>query len=524
MPTLPEPIRKPCGHERSHVVDSAFHGGGYSTRESRRIFCDVCRLQRWLDIEAALAMCQASLDLIPYEAANIIAREANIDRLDHAAISAGIRKSGHSLVPLLRELQRVIGNYSSQFVHHGATTQDIQDTGQTLEMRDVLDLVERDLLALLERLDVMATANRLQVMVGRTHAQPALPTTFGLKVAGWIDELTRHLVRIRQARPRLLVAQLAGGVGTMASFRGKGPVLLERFAAMLGINPPDVGWHVARDRIAEFVFLLAAVAATLARAADEIRTLCRPEFTELEERWETGRLGSSTMPHKRNPENAEQVVVLARLARAQVTLGLECMIVEHERDYRGTRLEWPAIAAVSHYTLAALSFTMTVIDSITVHPENMEATARTLADLACTEALSLLLGQRIGSARAFQIIHRLSQDAIDNHKTVRESALANHELGLVLERETIEQIFDPSSYLGSSGELVDRVLKTRRAVCAPPEADREPTSPGVAAYRPGTNASVASTAEGELHTPDVAVDAVDPNDMSITITGAREIR
>jgi adenylosuccinate lyase len=459
-----------CKHERSHVVDSAFHRGGYSTPESRRIFCDVCRLQRWLDVEVALAQCQAEMDMIPYEAANKIAGAARIDRLDHAAISAGIATMGHSLVPLLRQLQRGVGSYAAQYVHHGATTQDIQDTGQALEMRDVLDRVEIDLIAVLDRLDVIAVANRDQLTVGRTHAQPALPTTFGLKVAGWIDELTRHVERLREARPRLLVAQLAGGVGTMAAFQGRGPELLSRFAARLGLEAPDIGWHVVRDRVAEFIFLLAAVAASLARAADEIRLLCRPEFGELEERWDAGRLGSSTMPHKRNPENAEQVVVLARLARAQVALGLEGMILEHERDYRGTRLEWPAVAAVSHYTMTALSFTAVVIDSISVRATNMECTARELADLACTEALSFLLGNRIGQAKAFDLIHRLSQDAIDRKKTVRECALASHELNLILDHAMIEQIFDPKSYLGSAGELVDRVLARRRAVCGRDEA------------------------------------------------------
>lgn len=455
-----------CAHERSHVVDSSFHRGGYSTPDSRRIFCDVCRMQRWLDIEVALAMSQAEMEMIPYEAANRIQAAAHIELLDLPTISAGISRTGHSLVPLLRELQRVTGSYAAQFVHHGATTQDIQDTGQAMEMRDVFDRFEIGLVELLDKLDTLAVDNREQLTVGRTHAQPALPTTFGLKVAGWVDELTRHLVRMREARSRLFVAQLAGGVGTMASFRGRGPKLLERYAGKLGLSVPDVGWHVIRDRVAEFVFLLASAAGALARAADEIRTLCRPEFAELEERWGAERLGSSTMPHKRNPENAEQVVVLARLARAQVTLGLECMIVEHERDYRGTRLEWPAVSECSHYALTALQLTQTVVGSITVRAVDMESTARELADLACTEALSFLLGQRVGQAKAFTMIHRLSQDAIDRKKTIRECALASHELNLVIDRPTIEQIFEPTSYLGSAGELVDRVLATRREVCS----------------------------------------------------------
>jgi adenylosuccinate lyase len=455
-----------CAHARSSIVDNHFHRGGYSTADSRRIFCDVCRLQRWLDVEVALAESQAELDMIPHEAASRVRSSARIELLDHSAISKGIATTGHSLVPLLSELRNAVGSYTSQFIHHGATTQDIQDSAQSLEMRDVLDLVEAQLVAFLDKLDPIAVANRDQLTVGRTHAQPALPTTFGLKVAGWIDELTRHVVRIREARPRLLVAELHGGVGTMAAFRGRGPELLERFAAKLGLGVPDVGWHVVRDRVAEYVFLLASVCAALARAADEIRTLCRPEFGELEEHWEAGRLGSSTMPHKRNPENAEQVVVLARLARAQVTLGLEAMIVEHERDYRGTRLEWPAVASVSHYTLTALQLSHLVVDLISVRSEVMQSTALALSDLACTEALTFLLGQRVGQAKAFHLVHRLSQDAIDRKVSVRECALASHELGLVLDRDLIIDIFQPASYLGSAGALVDRVLATRRKVCS----------------------------------------------------------
>jgi adenylosuccinate lyase len=425
----------------------------------------MCRLQRWLDIEVALAMSQAELDMIPYEAANIIQASARIENLDQTAIAKGIEMTGHSLVPLLRELQKFIGSYASQFVHHGATTQDIQDTAHSLEVKEVLDLVEMKVIEVLDHMDRLASDNRLQLTVGRTHGQPALPTTFGLKVAGWIDELTRHVVRIREARSRLIVAQLAGGVGTMASFRGKGPALLEKFAARLGLNVPEIGWHVIRDRVSEFVFLLASVASSAARACDEIRTLCRHEFAELLEHWAAGRVGSSTMPHKRNPENAEQVVVLARLARAQVGLSLEGMILEHERDYRGTRLEWPAVAAASHYTLAALSLTHTVITSISVRKQQMELNARKMADLECTEALSFLLGQCVGQAKAFSLIHKLSQDALDQKMPIRDCAIANHELNLILDRKTIEQVFEPASYLGSAGELVDKVLETRRRVC-----------------------------------------------------------
>src|SRR5688500_18549788 len=203
-----------CLHERSQIADSYFHSGGYSTEESRRIFCDVCRMQRWLEIEAALALSQSDLGMIPEDVAHRIAQHARIELIDLEEVRRGIAETGHSLVPLLRGLERSCGGYAGQFVHHGATTQDIQDTGMSLEMRDVLERVDHDLSRLMAGLGAIAREHRDQVMMGRTHAQPALPTTFGLKVAGWIDELLRHRERIAEARPRVLVAQLFGGVGT----------------------------------------------------------------------------------------------------------------------------------------------------------------------------------------------------------------------------------------------------------------------------------------------------------------------
>lgn len=385
-----------CSHARSHVVDSRFHGHGYSTITSHRIFCDVCRLQRWLDIEAALAGAQAELGLIPIEHAEAIAAAASIETLDEAAIARAIQATGHSLVGLLRALEAAAGDDARTSVHFGATTQDIQDTGQALEMREVLSEVQHGLEALVHTLLPFAIEHRDSLMIGRTHARPALPTTFGFKVVGWVDEPCRQLDRVTQARPRLLVAQLGGGVGTMAGFGALGPELLARFARRLGLGVPAVTWHAIRDRVAEFGCLLGMIASTLARIADEIRTLGRPEFGELEEAWSRGQIGSSTMPHKRNPEVCEQIVVLARLARAQVPLLLDAMTTEHERDGRTLRLEWPAVADVSHYTLTAVHLLEQVLQGLRVHTDTMADHAREVGDLICSEAIMLALAQVLG--------------------------------------------------------------------------------------------------------------------------------
>jgi adenylosuccinate lyase len=211
-----------CRHERGHITDSRFYGGRYATAESRRIFCDNCRNQRWLDIEAALALAEAELGIIPEEAARQIAAAAKLELLDLDAVAAEIDHTGHSLVGLLRVFENVCQGTSGQFIHYGATTQDIQDTGQSLEIRDVLDALEPKLRQIIGYLADHAEAQAESLGLGRTHAQPALPIAFGLKIASWVDELLRHMERLEQLRPRVVVAQLFGGAGTMAGFGTQG--------------------------------------------------------------------------------------------------------------------------------------------------------------------------------------------------------------------------------------------------------------------------------------------------------------
>lgn len=452
----------PCAHERAHITDSRFYRDAYSTPASRRIFCDVCRMQRWLDVEAALALSQAELGLIPADAAERIAAAARIDQIDLDEVEQGIRRTAHSLVPLLTTLAQACPGQAGQFVHYGATTQDIQDTGQALEMRDVLDEVDDEMRGMIADLAHLATTHRDTLMIGRTHARPALPTTFGLKVAGWIDELLRHAERLSAMRPRILVAQLHGGVGTMASFGGRGPALVDRFADRLGLEVPRTGWHVARDRVAEFLATLAMLAATLGRIADEVRTLGRPEFGEVTEGWHYGKVGSSTMPHKRNPEAAEQVVVLARLARANATLAFDGMLQEHERDSRGLRLEWVAVADVSHHTLAALAVLGPLLAGLEVNADHMAERAREAAEEICSESLMLALGRSFGKQRAHALVYELTQQAHDEGSSLRLAIEQRHDLVANLAPGEVGSIFDPASYLGSAGELVDGVVAAAR--------------------------------------------------------------
>jgi adenylosuccinate lyase len=450
--------RAKCRHDRSHITDSVLHGHSYSTAASKRIFCDVCRYQRWLDIEAALALTQGELGVLPMQVARDIAAAARVELLDLDEVRAVTARSGHSLIGLLRALQNVCPHGSGEYVHYGATTQDIQDTGQSLEIRDVLDELDRLLRVIVACLVRLAERHGGDVALGRTHAQPALPMGFGVKLAGWIDELLRHADRIEAMRPRLLTVQMFGAVGTMSGFGEWGLAVLQGFAARLGLAVPACGWHVARDRIAEYVATLAMVTASLGRIADEVRLLSRPEFGEVEEPWQHGSIGSSTMPHKRNPERCEQVVALARLSAGLVTPALMSMSGDGERDARALRIEWACVPDAAHYCLAAAELSADIVGGLRVVPARLAANVAAVREQVATEQLMFALAGKLGKQTAYERVYELVHRSRTGGRSLRAEIAADAMLDQLLSAGELDRVFDASRHLGKSRELTRRVI------------------------------------------------------------------
>ena len=457
-----------------HIVDSGFYSSSYTTPEARKIFCDKYRYQRWLDVEVALALTQAELGMIPLAAAENIRDKANIACLDLEAVKQGLKVTSHSLMPLLDALRRVCGRGAGQFIHFGATTQDIQDTAQMLEIREVIAIVDRDLRAIIRQVIRLAERCRDLVTIGRTHTQHALSMTLGLKMAVWLDELWRGCERLAASRERILVSQLFGGVGTMDAFGDQAFELLDRFSARLGLTPPQTAWHNARDRIAEFLADLALIAGALARIADEIRCLARNEIGELEEPFQFGKIGSSTMPHKRNPEMCEQVVVLARLINANAGLGLDGLTSEHERDYRSVRLEWVTITDTSLYICGQLAMMKEILNNLIIHEERISANVERAATGISTEALMFFLGRDMGKQTAHQLIYETSMEALEKGGSLVDLLLKRPEVAGKFSREEIEQTINPANHIGMSAELTSRTIDYVTAGLAALPAVAEP--------------------------------------------------
>jgi len=438
---------------------SGLYGHLWGTGELAEVFDEPAMVQSWLDILVALAAAQASLGLIPASSADAIAAGARVEALDLGYVAEQTRLTGHSTLGLIRGLLRVLPEHAREHVYLGATVQDVTDTWFGLIMREVGGVVYRDLRALEARVLALAAAHRDTVMAGRTHGQPGTAITFGFKAAGWADELRRHVVRLREGRPRWLVGQLGGAVGALGFFGAAGPRLRARFCAELGLADPGISWLVARDRVAEFGGVLAMVCGTLARIGTEVFELGRPEIGELAEALAPGAVSSITMPHKRNPEGSEHLDTLARLARSAAALLVEGMVGAHERDGRSWKAEWLALPEVCQLTGAALRLAGSLVDGLRVHPEAMAATvARYGGDLA-TERVLAELTARLGKHRAQQALHEALREP-DGADWVGELAAR----GVASERELRGWLAAPPD-VAAAVAMVD-------AVCAAAHAAR----------------------------------------------------
>jgi adenylosuccinate lyase len=385
----------------ARIADSAMYGHLWGTPAVRAVFCERSRLQGWLDVLAALARAQAAEGLVPAPAADLITSRARVGLLDLDVVAAETRASGHSTLGLIRALRQVLPEDVHPYVYVGATVQDLTDTWTATALRTVLAEVRRDLLRTEEHALDLAVRHRDTLVAGRTHGQPGAPVTFGWKAASWADELRRHLDRLREGRPRWLVGQLGGGVGSLA---GQGPRALAvraRFCAELGLADPGISWLTARDRIAEVGTVLAMVTGTLARIGNEVLELQRPELGELREPVAEGTVGSITMPHKRNPERSEHLDTVARLTRASAAVLLEGMSGVHERDGRSWKAEWLALPEVC---LLAATACATAADLLAGLEVDAEAMGRNLDDYTGSEQALRLLGPRLGRHEAREVL------------------------------------------------------------------------------------------------------------------------
>ncbi|HVH82177.1 MAG TPA: adenylosuccinate lyase family protein [Stellaceae bacterium] len=429
------------------------------------------RWQAWLDVEAALAVAQAEFGIIPREAAEAIAKAAKYELMDRARLDEGFARTGHTIVPLVWELSRVVGEPHGGWVHWGATTQNITQTGDLLVLRQAHGIFLRLMADALDAAAALAERGAALPMPGRTHGQHALPATFGYKVAVWIDELIRHIERFRQAAPRLFVAMLGGGAGTYASLGEMGPKVQAGIARHLGFGSMRVPSRVLLDHLAENICLLGMLAASCGRVGREIYTLMKTEFGEVEEPVPPGTVGSSTMPQKRNPKLCQDIIAAAAEIRALVPLGLEAMQTEHEADRTTSLMMDSAESRACIATGDMLSRLVEVLRGLKLDPERMRANLDLGGGLIMAEAVMLDLGHAIGRQHAHDVIYDAAMAAAVEKKSFAELLAADARVTAHLDKEAIGKLLDPTAYVGLCPQMAHDGAERARATAKELRAD-----------------------------------------------------
>ena len=426
-----------------------------------QVFSDSMRLQRMLDFEGALAKAEARLEIIPKSAAMPIASHCRAELLDTESLARAGAEAGNLAIPMVKQLTNLVAKSDKQaarYVHWGATSQDAVDTGLVLQLKDAIAVVENDLDRLSSALTQIVSAHRATPMAARTWMQHAVPTTFGLKAAGWLDALTRHRRRVQGLRDRALVLQFGGAAGTLASLGKRGMEVANVLGEELRLAVPAISWHAHRDRLAEVATTFALLTGTLGKMARDISLQAQTEVAEAFEPMAAGRGGSSTMPHKRNPVNCAVILAAAERVPALTGTMLAGMPQEHERGLGGWHAEWETLPQLLRLAAGALHCMINTIEGLQIDPERMLRNLEGSQGLIFAEAIAMALADRIGKSEAHRIVEDASKKATRERKHLREILSAEEAVTSLIPATELAKIFEPMNYIGVADQFIDRVI------------------------------------------------------------------
>ena len=422
-------------------------------------------IQAMLEVEAALARACAAHGVIPADAVAAIEAACDAAQIDAAALMQQAALSGNLAIPLVKQLTVQVSARdveAAKYVHWGATSQDIIDTGTILQLRASFDRLDAGLHAICDVLARLAAEHRATPMAGRTWLQQALPITLGLKFAQWLDALRRHRERLAQTKLRVLVLQFGGAAGTLASLRDAAVPVATSLAADLRLALPALPWHTQRDRIAESASYLGMLIGTLGKIARDISLQMQTEIGELAEPSASGKGGSSSMPHKRNPVGCAAILSAATRAPGLVATVLAGMVQEHERALGGWQAEWESLPELARLADGSLTHLLQIVDGLNIDASRMAAHLDATHGLILGEAVTLALGDAVGRLQAHQQIEQAVQTALRTGHTLYEVLAADESVTRHLSPQRLAELLDPSNYLGQAGAFIDAVLAAHR--------------------------------------------------------------
>ncbi len=441
------------------VLDSTLLQNNFSTPEMRAVWSDENKIRKQLAIEAALSKAEGDLNVIPKPAADQIVKNAILENFDIKQLAQESAEKRHSLIALINHLQLAAGKDAGEYVHYGATTQDIVDTGTMLQSKEAYELLQQHSKSLIHILRQQTAKYRDTLMIGRTHGIQAIPITFGFKLAIWLDELLRDQRRLNDLTThQIFTGSLNGAVGTYAAFGEKGPEIEKRALKAVGLNVPNISWQPARDRFSEFATTLGIYSGTLGKIGHELFNLMKTEINEVAEPFRKGEIGSSTMPQKRNPALIEGLASLTQPIFKDVSLMLESMLIEGERDAIHWRNEWVVLPEITNYLDAQLTNAANILDGLQVNQTQMKRNIELQNGLPFAEQIMFQIGTVLGKQSAHRLVYESAMTAIENHENFIDVLYSNPEIRQTFSKNDLISWTDPQKDTGQIQEKIDLVL------------------------------------------------------------------
>jgi len=438
----------------------------FSTQAMAAVFSDAARIQAMLDVEAALARAEAACGVIPVSAADAIAQAAQAEFYDVEALGLAAVDSGNLAMPLVKLLTEKVRERDAEmagFVHWGATSQDIIDTGLVLQLRAGLELLRNDLTGLCDALAAIAEGEIATPLAGRTLLQQAVPTTLGLKAAGWLSGLAHAQRRLAEAGSAALMLQCGGAAGTLAALQDKGFAVASAMAADLRLGLPVMPWHSQRERIADLGCALALALGSLGKFARDLALMTQTEIGEFSEPSGEGRGGSSAMPHKANAVGCARILAAARRAPGLAATALAAMDQEHERGLGGWHAEWETLPELFRLAAMAAEAALDLARHGRFHAERMRANLDVTSGLIMAEAVTVALAARIGRGAAQSLLESAVRRAKSDRIALADALAGEAEIGRHLSPSALASLLEPLNYLGTAPEMARRAVKVYRS-------------------------------------------------------------
>jgi 3-carboxy-cis,cis-muconate cycloisomerase len=433
----------------------------FRSQAVEKAFSNRATLQAMLDFEAALARAEARAGFIPASAAPAIEAKCRAELYDMTVLARAAANAGNLAIPLVKQLTLLVAKKekdAARYVHWGATSQDAIDTGRVLQLRQALTLISSELDLFAVVLGEFVHKNRATLVVARTWMQQALPTTFGLKAAGWLDAIDRHRARLAETQERCLVLQFGGAVGTMAALGARGLDVAANLAKELQLPLPELPWHSHRDRMVEIATTLGLCCGTLGKIARDISLHTQTEVGEVFEPSADGRGGSSAMPHKRNPVTCAVVLSAAARVPPLVSTMLSAMVQEQERGLGGWHAEWETLPEIVRLTAGALHHLTTTVSELEIDPERMRQNLDLTHGLIFAEAVTMALAEKMPRSEAHELVDLACKRAQSSRRDLRSVLAQDAIIKTNLSEAELDRLFTPANYLGVADQFIDRVL------------------------------------------------------------------